>query len=117
MEISKSLQDDVWYMTYGDNFYGNCYCCNKHISYGEWTCSYVKPKLYGGTDVISNLRVCCNECHKLKGVQNLYSFILDYNLNGKGKEYCKDYFIKHPEEKSDCKKYSKNNLKYNCIVS
>ena len=58
----KKIQQWLW-----KKYKGKCYYCEKPLSKKDATMDHWVPKLLGGTNIRSNLRLSCFECNNSKG--------------------------------------------------
>ena len=70
----------LWYETYGNTRYANCYCCDKSMELNDpaWHCGHILSRKNGGTFDLSNLKPICVKCNLDMGIQNMYQYII-YN--------------------------------------
>lgn len=91
--ISHKTRLAVW-KTYHKTFTGHCDICCCILKYdGHWHCSHVVPHSEGGSDDVSNYRVCCATCNLRMGTRNLEEYKKEYE------EKLLEGFI---TEKNDC---------------
>ena len=50
--------------------YGRCEACGIELQPANWECDHLIPLRKGGTNELSNLRVLCKPCHKLKTAED-----------------------------------------------
>jgi len=72
--IPKSVRDKLWNETFPDTLVGTCYCCSKKLDYHTFHASHIISVKNGGTDNVSNLKVCCITCNLSMGTRNLEEF-------------------------------------------
>jgi len=72
--IPKSARDGLWRLSFPDSLTGYCYCCSKELDYHSFHASHIISVKNGGTDNISNLKVCCITCNLSMGTRNLEEF-------------------------------------------
>lgn len=61
MAVSKTLRSLILYR---DGAY--CYICNKNLTKNEISLDHLVPLSSGGSNCLSNLKVCCKACNQIK---------------------------------------------------
>lgn len=74
VKVSNYIRETLWTLNFGHDTNGYCYVCNKDITRDNWHCSHVISKSNGGSNEISNLKICCPPCNLSMGSQNLYEY-------------------------------------------
>lgn len=64
----------------------NCFYCGKHLNDENFTIDHVIPLKQGGSDELTNLVACCNECNTLKGNLTVPQLIIELD---KQLKFCK----------------------------
>jgi 5-methylcytosine-specific restriction endonuclease McrA len=86
--IPKNIRDAVWIKYHNDSTNGKCYTCNTDINYFKgWHCSHVIAEANGGLVEVENLRPCCKKCNLSMRTKNLYDYIIEKNLTGRGRNH------------------------------
>lgn len=67
MKTRLSLKREVY-----NKFGSFCYLCGKPMTPVMRTVDHIHPKIYGGENIIENLRPCCVDCNTLKGNKSIY---------------------------------------------
>ena len=100
--IPPSTREAVWLLYQGNKEQGPCYCCQAKISrHGGWHCSHVVASAKGGDESVDNLRPCCPHCNLSMGDQNLYVYIQEHQLHGRGAKDMHKYLHQHPSQRFD----------------
>lgn len=82
--IPKPVRDRVW-RKYQGGLDGNCWCCDKNITFENWECGHVKSDYHGGEAHCNNLRPLCSSCNRSMGKQDMISYIKNCGFtNSKG---------------------------------
>lgn len=80
--VPKVVKLAVWKHNIGDTLSGNCYSCNKIISYDQYECGHIVSVRDGGSTEINNLKPICKLCNRSSSTMNLN--ILKKILNQQG---------------------------------
>lgn len=105
--IPKKLKNKLW-KKYATSFgISKCYACRDTVRYTEmvnlgitvqgWEPTYVVALEKGGKIELDNLRVCCRDCNRRKGNENLYQFILANYFTGPGRDVVLNYIANNRE--------------------
>jgi hypothetical protein len=72
--IPKAVRDKLWEIENKDSLHGNCFTCEKKLDYHTFHASHITSVKNGGSDNISNLKICCITCNLSMGTRNLFEF-------------------------------------------
>jgi len=65
----------LWRRAIKEHFNCQCVYCGETYDANELTLDHVRPKVFGGSDLTSNLVPSCRSCNQAKGSQNWLSFM------------------------------------------
>jgi hypothetical protein len=73
--IPKKIRNDVWNKQFAGQMTGHCFCCTKVISFQDgFHCGHVVSVHEGGTNVVANLEVVCEECNLDMSTMNMHTY-------------------------------------------
>jgi len=79
LRIPTRIKTLVWDQWIGaDKRSGECIACRDTIQFENKEIAHVVASAKGGTDQISNLRICCGACNRSMGTKNLNEFVSRY---------------------------------------
>lgn len=93
--IPKPLRDNVWTKHNGQEFKGNCFCCDKEIDINNFEAGHILAVDKGGLNTLDNLRPICSTCNRSMGIQNMFDFMKEFGFDklkehgDKKEELCK----------------------------
>jgi hypothetical protein len=101
--IPRTMRNFVWVEYHGENNIGACYCCGAQIGryHAGWHCAHVVAEAKGGETRVENLRPCCRHCNLSMGDQNLYAYIKEKGLKGRGAKDVDQYLRLHSSQVGD----------------
>lgn len=76
--IPKALRNKVWTFYSGEQFRGNCFCCNQEISIQQFECGHIIPSSKDGPTTLINLRPICEACNRSMGAMDMRDYIRTY---------------------------------------
>lgn len=82
--IPSKVRHIVWRKYIGTTMNGKCWCCNDNIKFENWHAGHVVPVSKGGSDSPDNLRPLCSLCNLSMSDTNMFDFIKEYDMKGKG---------------------------------
>lgn len=71
----QAIREFVWVSHYGNNYYGECYVCNKKISIFGYECCHIIPNCCNGLKTPDNLVPGCSNCNKKMYTTNLFTYM------------------------------------------
>jgi hypothetical protein len=99
--IPKKVRIDTWNICCGKNVIeGKCFCCKCIVRQEDSECSHFISVKNGGTNEIGNLRICCRNCNRSMGDQNMHEYM---------KQYGYDKIINTPSQVTETENECKNN--------
>ena len=81
--IAQPVREQVWREQFKDKIDGECWCCNKPISFTSFYAGHIVSDNKGGLSIASNLLPVCRSCNLSMGTANLYDFVIANDLPGK----------------------------------
>jgi hypothetical protein len=69
--VTETLKLAVWD---SELLNGNCYCCNRKITFSTFECGHIIPLVYGGETTVANLKKICSKCNRDMGTMNLEEY-------------------------------------------
>lgn len=79
--IRKQIRNQLWLKTFGENFNGNCYCCNTNITTMDFHAGHIISVNNGGKDELDNLRCVCSLCNQSMSIMNMEEFKNSITIN------------------------------------
>lgn len=79
--IPKLLRNKVWEKFNGQNFKGQCFCCENELRITDFECGHIVSHKNGGEMNIDNLITLCGICNKSMGTMNATDFIKSHITN------------------------------------
>ena len=107
--ISKSLKEEVWRKSYGDEIDVKCtICLRNQISVFNFECGHIKSKHHGGETELSNLEAICSNCNKSMGTKHMNHFRTDLWRGRKYPNNTKRFEMNEKNNKSNITYISEN---------
>lgn len=72
-KIPQQIRHQLWNI-YFEKTTGNCYCCNEEVNVTNFEAGHIIPRVFGGKNEISNLKVICKVCNRDMGIMNLNDY-------------------------------------------
>ena len=82
--MNQKMRASVWKLYFGNNEYGECFCCSKEIyqkaseAINTWNCGHIVSDHDGGNMIADNMRPICFKCNQLMKTQNLLEWKTTY---------------------------------------
>ena len=77
--LSAASRMTLWNESFGEkSATGQCYCCDREVTWQGFEAGHVISVAGGGSDNISNLKVVCKICNLSMGTNNMMDFRMKY---------------------------------------
>lgn len=80
--IPQAVRELVWRKYINNSLDGECYCCDKSISFTSFHAGHVIPDTEGGPATLENLRPVCSSCNLSMGTMWMDAYVRKYGLKG-----------------------------------
>lgn len=76
--IDKNIKSIVWQKYNKNSLSGECYACERPITYDHFEVGHNKAVAKGGKDNITNLRPICSNCNRAMGTMSIEQYKKKY---------------------------------------